>query len=353
MDRIITVGLDLAKNVFQIHGVGVGQRVVAARQLKRANVMAFFEKLPPCLIGMEACGSAHYWARELERRGHTVRLLVPRDVKAYVRRGSTDATDAAAICEAVTRAHVGTVTVKTQAQQCLLMLHKTRAQHIETRTRYANIIRAHLSEIGIVAPIGQAGFASLAAKLADETDHSVPAGARIALLPCLDMLHTTQRAIAAAEAAIRAVHQEDETSRQLERADGIGLMTASALSASADVIKSYRSARDFAASLGLTPRISGTGGHVVLGPISKQGNSYLRRLLYLGAAARLVQIKRHPGRSADPKILRLMSEKKFKVAAIALANKMARVAWALVVRGGEYVENHRPALSGPSAAGCR
>lgn len=352
MKEIITIGLDLAKDVFQIHGVDAGQKVVAARQLKRANVMSFFEKLPPCLIGMEACGSAHYWARELAQRGHTVRLLVPRDVKAYVRRGSTDATDAAAICEAVTRAHVGTVTVKTQTQQCLLMLHKTRAQHIGTRTRYANIIRAHLSEIGIVAPAGQAGLASLVAKLADEADTTVPAGARIALLPCLDMLLTTERAVAAAEAAIRATHRQDETSRQLERADGIGLMTASALSASADVIKSYRSARDFAASLGLTPRISGTGGQVMLGPISKQGNGYLRRLLYLGAAARLSWVKRHPEK-ADPKLLRLLSQKKFKVAAIALANKMARVAWALVVRGGEYVENHRPALSVARAARCQ
>ena len=330
-----------------------GIRVATGRrQLKRANVMSFFEKLPPCLVGIEACGSAHYWARELGQRGHTVRLLVPRDVKAYVRRGSTDATDAGAICEAVTRVHVGTVTAKTEAQQCLLMLHKTRAQYIETRTRYSNIIRAHLSEIGIVAPAGQAGLTSLLSRLADETDTRVPAGARIALRPCLDMLHTTQRAIADAEAAIRAAHKKDETSRQLERADGIGLMTASALSASADVIKSYRSARDFAASLGLTPRISGTGGQVVLGSISKQGNSYLRRLLYLGAAARLAQTKRHP-ENANSKLLDLLSKKKFKVAAIALANKMARVAWALVVRGGEYVEKHQPALSAARAAGCQ
>lgn len=352
MKRITTVGLDLAKSVFQIHGVDTGQNVVAARQLKRANVMTFFEKLPPCLIGMEACGSAHYWARELAKCGHTVRLLVPRDVKAYVRRGSTDATDAAAICEAVTRAHVGTVTVKTQAQQCQLMLHKTRAQFIETRTRYVNIIRAHLSEMGIIAPEGQAGFTSLLARLADETDKSVPAGARIALLPCLDMLRSTERAIADADANIRAVHKTDETSRRLERADGVGLMTASALSASADVIKSYRSARDFAASLGLTPRISGTGGHVVLGPITKQGNDHLRRLLYLGAAARLSWAKRHPEK-ADPKLLRLLNEKKFKVAAIALANKMARVAWALVVRGSEYIANHQPALPTARVAGCQ
>lgn len=352
MKGITTIGLDLAKNVFQIHGVDADQKVVVARQLKRANVLALFEKLPPCLVGMEACGSAHYWARALARLGHTVRLLVARDVKAYVRRASTDATDAAAICEAVGRAHVGTVTAKTEAQQCLLMLHKTRAQYIETRTRYVNIVRAHLSELGIVAPEGQAGFASLLARLSDDLDTSVPIGARIALSPCLEVLRTAERAIAAADAAIRAAHKKDETSRRLERADGIGLLTASALSASADVIRSYRSARDFAASLGLTPRICGTGGEITLGPITKQGNGYLRRLLYLGAVARLARVKRNPA-NADPKLLRLLSEKKFKVAAIALANKAARVAWALVVRGGEYVANHRPAAPAVREPGCR
>jgi transposase len=352
MKGITTIGLDLAKNVLQIHGIDAEQKVVVARQLKRANVRAFFEKLPPCLVGMEACGSAHYWARELTRLGHTVRLMVARDVKAYVRRGSTDATDAAAICEAVGRVHVGTVTVKTEQQQCLLMLHKTRAQYIETRTRYVNIIRAHLSELGIVAPEGRAGFASLLVRLGDETDTSVPAGARIALLPCLEVLRTSERAVAAAEAAIRAAHKVDETSRRLERANGIGLMTASALSASAEVIRSYRAARHFAASLGLTPRICGTGGEVVLGPISKQGNGYLRRLLYLGAVARLSWAKRHPQR-ADPRLLRLLGEKKFKVAAIALANRQARVAWALVVRGGEYVANHQPVAPAARELGCR
>lgn len=352
MKSITTVGLDLAKNLFQVHCVDAAQSVVVARQLKRKDVLTFFSKLPASLVGMEACGSAHYWAREIGRLGHTVRLLVPRDVKAYVRRGSTDATDAAAICEAVTRAHVGTVTAKSEAQQCLLMLHKTREQHVETRTRYINIIRSHLAELGIVAAEGERGFAALVAKLADAASPDVPVAARIALAPCLDMLHTTDRAIAAAEAALRAAHKRDETSRRLERADGIGLMAASALSASSDVIRSYRSARAFSASLGLTPRISGTGGKVVLGSISKQGNGYLRRLLYLGAVARLSWAKRNPA-NADPKLVRLLAEKTFKVAAIALANKMARVAWALVVRGGAYVQNHRPAVSVARAAGCR
>jgi transposase len=352
MEGITTIGIDLAKSVFQVHGVGANQRSVVARQLKRKSMLTFFARLPPCVIGMEACGGAHYWARELTKLGHTVRLLVARDVKAYVRRGSSDATDAAAVCEAVTRAHVGTVTAKTEAQQCLLMLHKTRAQYIETRTRYVNIVRAHLSELGIVAPQGQAGFQSLVTMLAGEGGMSVPPLARLALLPCLDMLETCERAIGQAEAAIRAQHKQDETSQRLDRADGIGLMTASALAASADVIRSYRSARDFAASLGLTPRISGTGGQITLGPITKQGNGYLRRLLYLGAVARLAQAKRHPAK-ADPKLLRLIKEKKFKVAAIALANKQARVAWAMVVRGTEYVDKHQPALPAARAAGGR
>jgi transposase len=352
MSRVTTVGIDLAKSVFQVHGIDAGQTVVLARQLKRKNMLGFFARLEPCLIGMEACGGAHYWARELTKLGHTVRLLVARDVKAYVRRGSSDVTDAGAVCEAVTRAHVGTVTAKTQEQQCVLMLHKTRAQYIETRTRYINIVRSHLSELGIVAPQGQAGFASLAVMLTGEGGTSVPPLARLALLPCLDMIQACERAIAEAEAAIRAQHKQDEVSRRLDRADGIGMLTASALAASADVIRSYRSARDFAASLGLTPRISGTGGEINLGPITKQGNGYLRRLLYLGAVGRLAHVKRRPG-NADPKFLRLLKEKKFKVAAIALANKQARVAWAMVVRGTEYVDKHQPALAAARAAGSR
>jgi transposase len=341
MKSTTTIGLDLAKNVFQVHGVDAQQNVTVKRQLKRKDLLALFEKLPPCLVGMEACGGAHYWAREIEKLGHKVKLMVPRYVKGYMKRGKNDAADAEAICEAVTRRHVEAVAAKTVDQQCLLMLHKVRDGLVGDRTRTTNIIRAHLSELGIVAPKGHEGFKCLLAKLRDETCADIPPLARAALMPEVAKLAAIETGIAGIDARLRSTHKNDATSRRLETIPGIGLIGATAFAAIAEEARMYRSARHYAASLGLTPRITGTGGEVQLGPISKQGNGYLRRILYLGAKSCLGQAKRNPAK-ADPKLLRLLNEKEFNVAAIALANKMARTIWALLVRGGTYVANHRP-----------
>lgn len=341
MKSTTTIGLDLAKDVFQVHGVDAQQNVTVKRQLKRKDLLAFFEKLPSCLVGMEACAGAHYWSREIEKRGHKVKLMVPRYVKGYMKRGKNDAADAEAICEAVTRRHVEAVAAKTVDQQCLLMLHKVRDSLVGDRTKTTNIIRAHLSELGIVAPKGQEGFKRLLAKLCDETCTEIPPLARVALMPEVAKLAAIEQGIADIDARLKGAHKKDATSRRLETVPGLGLMGATAFAGIADEVRIYKSARHYAASLGLTPRITGTGGEVTLGPISKQGNGYLRRLLYLGAKSRLAWAKRNPAK-ADPKLLRLLAEKEFNVAAIALANRTARTIWALLVRGGEYVADHRP-----------
>lgn len=342
MKSTTTIGLDLAKDVFQVHSVDAQQNVTVKRQLKRKDVLAFFARLPPCLVGMEACPGAHYWAREIERLGHKVKLMVPRYVKGYMKRGKNDAADAEAICEAVTRRHVEAVAAKTVAQQCLLMLHKIRDSLVGDRTRTTNIIRAHLSELGIVAPKGQEGFGRLLAMLRNEAHTDVPPLARAALMPEVMKLAAIEQGIADIDAKLKGAYKCNQTSRRLETIPGIGLMGATAFAGIADEVAAYKSARHYASSLGLTPRITGTGGEVQLGPISKQGNGYLRRLLYLGAKSRLAWAKRNPAK-ADPKLLGLLAEKEFNVAAIALANKTARTIWALIVRGGEYTANHRPA----------
>lgn len=352
MKSTTTIGLDLAKDVFQVHGVDKDQKVTVTRKLKRKDVVAFFAKLPKCLVGMEACGGAHFWARELEVLGHDVKLMSPRYVKGYMKRGKNDAADAAAICEAVSRRHVEEVGAKTVEQQCLLMLHKVRDGLIATRTEKINIIRAHLLELGIAAPVGQAGFNTLLVLLRDIACTDIPPAARAALLPLVGVLDATQASIDALEAEIRKALKSDETARRLEQIPTVGILGATAFSGVAAEIRTYKSARHYAASLGLTPRITGTGGDIELGPISKQGNGYLRRLLYMGAVARLQWVRRNPG-SADPKLLRLLRDKPFKVAAIALANRTARTIWALLVRGGDYIANHQPALPAGRPAVCR
>jgi transposase len=349
MKSTTTIGLDLAKDVFQVHGVDAQQNVTLKRQLKRKDLLVLFEKLPPCLVGMEACGGAHYWSREIEARGHTVKLMVPKYVKAYVKRGKTDATDAEAICEAVTRRHVEAVAAKSVDQQCLSMLHKVRDQLVGDRTKAVNIIRAHLSELGIVAARGREGFNRLRAILCDEAYADIPRRARIALMPEVRQLDAIEKGIADIDAELRGTLKTDETSRRLETIPGIGLMGATAFAGLANEAKAYKSARHFAASLGLTPKITGSGGDVMLGSITKQGNGYLRRLLFLGAKSRLGFAKRNPGK-ADPKLVRLLKEKEFKVAAIALANKMARTIWALLVRGGTYSAKHLPPVFASSPA---
>ena len=343
MKSITTSGLDIAKSVFQVHGVAVDQSVVVAHRLKRTAVLAFYTKLPPHLVGIEACGTAHYWARELTALGHTVKLLVPRDVKGYLRRGKTDAADAEAICEAVTRERHKGVPIKTIEQQSELLAHKIRASLIDQRTETMNRLRSHLAEFGIIADIGGSGMARLIAVVRDATDERLPARARAALHSLTHLLASLEAEIAALDAEIRAAHKANPTSRRLEAVPAVGPMTAHAAATTVADPRAYASARDFAASLGLTPRLDGTGGKVTLGPITKQGDRYLRRLLYLGAVARCAAARQRPHK-ADPWLLRLLAEKPFKVAAIALANKTARIIWKLLVSGEAYVPNHRPAV---------
>ena len=350
MKSITTTGLDIAKSVFQVHCVDAQQKIVVARKLKRGDVLAFFRKLPPHLVGIEACGSAHDWARELTALGHTVKLMPPQYVKAYLQRGKTDASDAAAICEAVTRAHVKPVPVKTVAQQCALLSHKARESLISMRTEQMNRIRSHLSEFGVIAPVGN-GFEDLLRRVFDDTDATVPADARPALRILAAVLAETDAQIAALDQLIKRAFKACETSRRLQTIPTVGPLTANAAAAIVSNARIFPSGREFAASLGLTPRLEGTGGKVTLGPVTKQGNQYLRRLLYLGAVSRLGWARRNPSQ-ASPWMLRLLKDKPFKVAAIALANKTARIIWALLAHGGTYTPGHCPAQSAPAALGA-
>lgn len=343
-----TIGLDLAKSVFQVHGTDADSRVTMRRQLKRKDVLSFFSKLPPCLIGMEACGTAHYWARQLGALGHSVRLLPPKDVKAYVRRGKTDAADAEAICEAVTRPRHKAVPVKSVEQQCALMLHRARELLLTQRTQLTNAIRAHMAELGLIAEVGHDGMASLLAIVVEPANTALPALARLALAPLAAALAEIEASIAKLDAAILAGHRSSQTSRRLQDIPGVGPLAASAFVATVGNPRAFQSGRAFAASLGLTPRISGTGGKTTLGPITKQGDRYLRRLLYIGAIAKLGAVRRRPAQ-ADPWLLGLLARMPFKQAAIALANKTARIIWALLARGGTYVASHRPAVQTASA----
>lgn len=348
MKSITTSGLDIAKDVFQLHCAAGDQSMVVNRALKRKDVLAFFAKQPPHLIGIEACGTAHHWARELTALGHTVKLLVPRDVKGYLRRGKTDAADAEAICEAVTRERHKGVPVKTIDQQADLLAHKIRASLIDQRTETMNRLRSHLTEFGIVAETGGTGIAKLVAVVDDATNDKVPLRARTALRSLVQLLAGLGAEIASLDVEIRTAHKVNPTSRRLEHIPSVGPLTAHAAATTVADPRVYGSGRDFAASLGLTPKLDGTGGKVTLGSITKKGDRYLRRLLYLGAVSQCAAALRRPEK-ADPWLLRLLKEKPFKVAAIALANKTARIIWKLLVSGADYVPNHRAAVQAASA----
>ena len=348
MNRVATTGLDVAKDVFQIHSIDADQKIVITRALKRRQVLEEIDRLPPHRIGMEACGTAHFWARELAKLGHTVKLLPPRDVKGYLRRGKTDAADAEAICEAVTRARHKGVPVKTQDQQCALIPHKLRESLLGQRTETINRLRSHLAELGLIAEVGAKGVEKLVALVSDASDETLPPQARQPLQSLVRLLAAIDVEIAALDAQIRAAHKADATSRRLDAVPSVGPITAHAVATTVADPHAFASGRAFAASLGLTPRLDGTGGKVTLGPITRAGNKYLRRLLYLGAVAQLAAARRRPHK-ADPWLLRLLDEKPFKVAAIALANKTARIIWKLLVSGQDYQPGHRPALQAARA----
>jgi transposase len=332
--QITTIGLDIAKNVFQVHCIDAAEKVVVRKQLRRGQVMKFFETLPPCLVGMEACATAHYWARQLAKLGHEVRLMPAKDVKAYVKRNKNDAADAEAICEAVRRPTMRFVGVKSAEQQGRLMQHRARDLLMRQRTQAINALRAHMAELGIVAAQGREGLKKLLAIIADEKDERLPIDARASLIVLAAQLQALQTMIGSIEKRIIVQHRSSEASKRVASIPGIGLLGASAITATVTDPSAFRSGRDFAAWIGLVPRQDSTGGKPKLGPISKQGDRYLRRLLVVGAHAVLRRAKQSP--QNYPWLAQLLARRPFKVVAIALANKMARVAWALLARGSTY-----------------
>jgi len=332
--QITTIGLDIAKNVFQVHGIDAAEKVVVRRQLRRGQVMRFFEALAPCLIGLEACASAHHWARELMKLGHEVRLMPAKDVRAYVKRNKNDAADAEAICEAVRRPTIRFVQVKSAAQQGQLMQHRTRDLLMRQRTQIINALRAHLAELGIIAAQGREGVKELLAIIADKRDEALPLDAQASLLVLAAQLQALQTLIGSIEKRIVAQHRANADSKRLETIPGIGVVGATAIAATVTDPKVFRCGRDFAAWIGLVPRERSTGGKRKLGPISKQGDRYLRRILVVGAHSVLRRAKLHPEKY--PWLTRLLARRPFRVVAIALANKMARIAWALLAKGGTY-----------------
>ena len=332
--QVSTIGFDIAKNVFQVHGIDASEKVVFNKPLRRSQVLPFFAKISPCLIGMEACASAHYWARELKKLGHDVRLMPAKDVKAYVKRNKNDAVDAAACCEAVRRPTVRSVPVKTTEQQAQLMQHRTRDQLMRQRTQLINALRSHMAELGIVAAQGREGLKELLAIVANANDCRLPLDARASLMVLAAQLQACQTLIDMLEKRIIAQHKSCDASRWVQTVPGIGLIGATAIAATVTDPKAFRSGRDFAAWIGLVPRQDSTGGKQKLGPISKQGDQYLRRILVVGAHSVLRRARQYPEKY--PWLTALLARRPFKVVAVALANKMARVAWALLAKGGTY-----------------
>ncbi len=329
--QIATIGLDIAKRMVQVHGVDEGGRAVLKRRLVRHKVLEFFANLPRCLIGLEACGGAHFWARELARLGHEVRLMPAQYVKAYLRRGKNDAADAAAICEAVTRPSMRFVPVKGEAQQAALMLHRVRDLLVRQRTQLINAIRGHLAEFGVIEAQGPWNVGRLVARL--DQDGSVPELVRQLIQLLAAQLQEVEKRIGEVDARILAWHKADLVSQRLATIPGIGPLVATAIAATVPEPSAFRSGREFAAWLGLVPRQNSTGGKTRLGRTSRQGDAYIRRLLVIGAQSVLYGSK---AARANPWIQGLLAKRPRMVVAVALANKTARIAWAVMARGTTY-----------------
>ncbi len=336
MRNVKTIGLDIAKNVFQVHGVDAEGTAVVRQRLTRGRMLKFFAKLPPCLIGIEACATSHYWARELVALGHDVKLMPAQYVKPYVKRGKNDAADAEAICEAVTRPTMRFVGIKTPEQQSAMMLHRVRLILNRQQTQLSNAMRAHLAEFGIVAPIGRNGIEQLLDVITDPTDARLPAGARICLEMLAAQLNIVKEQILENDRRILASARETELGRRLMEIPGVGPLLASAIVATVPDPAIFRSGRNLAAWIGLVPRQNSSGGKERLGGITKAGHQYLRQMLIVGAMAAVRYAERHGAKR--PWLVQLLARRKPKIAAVALANKNARMIWAMMASGERYLE---------------
>jgi transposase len=332
MTEISRLGLDLAKSVFQVHGVNVREEVTVRKSLRRGQMLSWFAKLPPCLIGIEACATAHYWARELTRLGHTVRLIPPGYVKGYVRRNKNDAVDAAAICEAVGRPWMRFVAAKTEQQQAASGIHRVREMLMKQRTATMNTLRGLMAEFGIIANQGMSGINELLAVVADPDDTRIAEPLRAGLVAIAATLRALETQLESVDKAMVGWGRADKTCRHLNTIPGFGPVLSTAMAARVTNPQAFDSGRHFAASLGIVPRQDGTGGKVKLGPISKRGDGYLRRLLVNGAMSVLCSKRA----KQDPWLVKLLASKPLKVVAIALANKMARIAWAVMMRQEDF-----------------
>ncbi len=342
--EITTIGLDLAKNVFQIHCVDGSGQVVLRKALRRGQVLPFFAKVRSCLVGMEACGTAHHWARELLKLGHDVRMMPPAYVKPYVKRGKTDAADAEAICEAVTRPTMRFVAVKSLDQQAALSMHRARELLVRQRTQIVNMMRGLLGEFGIHMPVGIERILILARQIVEsEAAPDVPPA-------CLKVLHTLSRQALDLHASLQSIERDivvwqrtDRIANLLMTIPGVGPIGATAFASSVGNPHQFKSGREFAAWLGLTPRQNSSGGKERLGKITKMGDRYLRRLLVLGMTALVRRAKYRPDR-ADPRHVELLARKPMRLATVAMANKTARIIWAVMSRQEPYRSDHTPAL---------
>jgi len=335
MTKITTVGLDLAKSVFQVHAADQDGRPVVRKKLRRGQVLEFFAGLSPCLIGLEACASAHYWARELQALGHEVRLIPPQYVKPFVKTNKNDAADAEAICEALLRPTMRFAEVKSAEQQSVLMLHRARELLVRQRTMLINALRGHCGEFGIVVAQGASKVTALIEMIEDPEDERLPALAREALGSLVDQFRMVHAQILGLEKKLKAWHRTNEASRRLETIPGVGVITATALVATIGDASQFRSGRQLAAWLGLVPRQYSSGGKERLGRISKRGDGYIRRLLVHGARADLRWSKHRKERRSIWQES-LLARRPTNVVLVAMANKTARVIWAMLSRGEAF-----------------
>jgi transposase len=333
MKKFIRAAIDLGKTYFQVHGLVSEGGESISRKMKRSKLREFFAQMEPCRVGMEACGSAHYWARELVAMGHEVVLMPPAYIKPYVKRGKNDALDAAAICEAMSRPGMRFVPIKSADQQAVLMQHKTREMFIKQRTMSVNALRGHLAEFGIVVAKGIGHVDELLALA--ESDAALPQIAKSAVAGLARHLESLDQSIAAMDKEIAKAHRQNQTSRLLDEVPGVGELIASVITASIPDPSVFKSGRDFAAWLGLTPSQNSSGGKVKLGPITKQGNRYIRKLLVTGSTSVLRVAGKRKGALADW-INALRARKPERLAAVALANKLARICWAIMTTGESF-----------------